>query len=72
MRATLGGYFINNFNLFGRTWQVNLQAVAEDRRDISDLKDIYIRNAKGTMVPLQSIASVRFVTGPQVVTRYNN
>jgi hydrophobe/amphiphile efflux-1 (HAE1) family protein len=72
LQATLGGYFINNFNLFGRTWQVNLQAEAKDRRDISDLKGIYIRNGKGTMVPLQSIVSVRFVTGPQVVTRYNN
>jgi HAE1 family hydrophobic/amphiphilic exporter-1 len=72
LQATLGGYFINNFNLFARTWQVNLQAVAEDRRDISDLKDIHIRNGKGTMVPLQSITSVRIVTGPQVVTRYNN
>jgi hydrophobe/amphiphile efflux-1 (HAE1) family protein len=72
LQATLGGYFINNFNLFGRTWQVNLQAEAADRRDISDLWDIFIRNAKGTMVPLQSIASARIETGPQVVTRYNN
>jgi HAE1 family hydrophobic/amphiphilic exporter-1 len=72
LQATLGGYFINNFNLFGRTWQVNLQAIAEDRRDISDLNDIFIRNKSGTMVPLQSIASVRTVIGPQVVTRYNN
>jgi multidrug efflux pump subunit AcrB len=72
LQATLGGYFINNFNLFGRTWQVNLQAEAVDRRDIPDLWQIYVRNATGTMVPLQSIASARFVTGPQVVTRYNN
>ena len=72
LQATLGGYFINNFNLFGRTWQVNLQAEAADRRDIADLWDIFIRNAKGTMVPLQSIASARIETGPQVVTRYNN
>jgi hydrophobe/amphiphile efflux-1 (HAE1) family protein len=72
LQATLGGYFINNFNLFGRTWQVNLQAEAQDRRDVSALWNIYIRNAQGTMVPLQSIASVRTVTGPQVITRYNN
>jgi len=71
-RRHLGGYFINNFNLFGRTWQVNLQAEAADRRDIADLWDIFMRNAKGTMVPLQSIASARIETGPQVVTRYNN
>jgi HAE1 family hydrophobic/amphiphilic exporter-1 len=72
LQTTLGGYFINNFNLFGRTWQVNLQAEAADRRDISALWKIYIRNSKGEMVPLQSIASARTVTGPQVITRYNN
>lgn len=72
LQATLGGYFINNFNLFGRTWQVNLQAEAADRRDLTAFQDIFIRNAKGTMVPLQAIATVRIVTGPQVLTRYNN
>ena len=72
LQTTLGGYFINNFNLFGRTWQVNLQAEATDRRDISSLWKNYIRNSKGEMVPLQSIASARTVTGPQVITRYNN
>src|SRR5574337_288033 len=72
LQATLGGYFINNFNLFGRTWQVNLQAEAADRRDVPALWRIFIRNSKGTMVPLQSIASARIITGPQVITRYNN
>lgn len=72
LQATLGGAFINNFNLFGRTWQVNLQAEAQDRRDVSALWKIYIRNAKGDMVPLQSIATARTITGPQVITRYNN
>jgi len=72
LQATLGGFFINNFNLFGRTWQVNLQGEAENRRDNSAFWNIYIRNAQGTMVPLQSIAALRTVTGPQVLTRYNN
>jgi hydrophobe/amphiphile efflux-1 (HAE1) family protein len=72
LQAALGSYFINNFNLFGRTWQVNLEAEAASRRDASDLWNIYIRNAKGIMVPLQSIASLRIITGPQVITRYNN
>ena len=65
-------HFINYFNLFGRTWQVNLEGEAAKRRDVSDLWNVYVRNAKGTMVPLQSIASLRIVTGPQVITRYNN
>jgi hydrophobe/amphiphile efflux-1 (HAE1) family protein len=72
LQATLGSYYVNNFNLFGRTWQVNLEGEAANRRDISDLWQIYIRNSKGTMVPLQAIASLRTVTGPPVITRYNN
>src|SRR6516164_5754508 len=72
LQATLGSYYVNNFNLFGRTWQVNLEGEARNRRDLPDLWQIYIRNSKGAMVPLQSIASLRIVTGPQVITRYNN
>src|SRR5262249_22454971 len=72
LQAALGSYYINNFNLFGRTWQVNLQAEAANRRDVPDLWRIYIRHSKGSMVPLQAIASLRTVIGPQVITRYNN
>ena len=72
LQATLGGYFVNNFNQFGRTWQVNLQAGAKDRSDMAALWKINIRSSKGNMVPLRSIATLRNVTGPQVITRYNN
>ncbi len=72
LQATLGGEYVNNFNLYGRTWQVNLQAEAADRNDIPAIWRIYVRNKAGDMVPLRSIASLRFVTGPQVITRYNN
>ena len=66
------GIYVNNFNLFGRTWQVNVQGDASDRRDIPDIWQIYVRNTGGEMVPIRSIASLRIVTGPQVITRYNN
>jgi hydrophobe/amphiphile efflux-1 (HAE1) family protein len=72
LQATLGGIYINNFNLFGRTWQVNVQGEAADRGDIPDIWQIYVRNKTGEMVPIRSIASVKIVTGPQVITRYNN
>jgi multidrug efflux pump len=72
LQATLGGIFINNFNLFGRVWQVNIEGEAADRNDISSLWQIYIRNKFGQTVPLRSIASARVVVGPQVITRYNN
>ncbi|MGE5150784.1 MAG: efflux RND transporter permease subunit, partial [Rhodospirillaceae bacterium] len=72
LQSTLGGFFVNNFNLYGRTWQVNIQGEANDRRRIEDIFQIQIRNRQGEMVPLRSIADLRFVLGPQVITRYNN
>jgi hydrophobe/amphiphile efflux-1 (HAE1) family protein len=72
LQATLGGVYVNNFNLYGRTWQVNVQGDASDRSDISDIWRIYVRNRDGQMVPMRSIAGIKIVTGPQVITRYNN
>jgi multidrug efflux pump subunit AcrB len=72
LQATLGSVYVNNFNLYGRTWQVNVQAEASDRSDVSDIWRIYVRNSAGQMVPIRSIAGIKIVTGPQVMTRYNN
>ena len=72
LQATLGGIYINDFNLFGRIWQVNLQGEAADRLDLSSIWQIYVRNRSGTMVPLRSIADARIVLGPQTISRYNN
>ena len=72
LQTTLGGFFVNNFNLFGRVWQVNIQGEAAGRRDVPSLWQIYIRNKFGTDVPLRSIADARIAVGPQVITRYNN
>ncbi len=72
LQATLGGYYVNDFNLFGRTWQVNIEGETRDRSDIPALYRIFIRNAQGTEVPLRSIADIRVVLGPQVISRYNN
>src|SRR6266403_2192361 len=72
LQSTLGGLFINNFNLFGRTWQVNIAGEAKNRRDLDDIWQIHVRSKNGEMVPMRSIANIRFVVGPQVITRYNN
>ena len=72
LQATLGGIYVNDFNLFGRTWQVNIQGEAADRTDIPAIWRIYVRNKQGTMVPLRSIADARIVLGPQTISRYNN
>ncbi len=72
LQATLGGFYVNDFNLFGRTWQVNLQAEAADRDDIDDIWRIHVRNARGEMVPLRAVAEVQPRVGPQTIFRYNN
>ena len=72
LQATLGGIYVNDFNLFGRVWQVNIEGEAYDRSNVEDLWKIYIRNRTGQVVPLRSIAEMRIVLGPQVITRYNN
>ena len=72
LQATLGGIYVNNFNLYGRTWQVNIEGEPNDRNDVNSIWKIFVRNDQGQMVPLRSIASLHVVTGPQVITRYNN
>ena len=72
LQATLGGVYVNDFNLFGRTWQVIIEGEAYDRSDVSPIYRIEIRNRTGTMVPLRSIADARIVLGPQTISRYNN
>jgi hydrophobic/amphiphilic exporter-1 (mainly G- bacteria), HAE1 family len=72
LQSTLGGFYVNDFNLYGRVWQVNIQGEAVDRNDIASINQIYVRNQQGEMVPLRSVATVRTAVGPQVISRYNN
>jgi multidrug efflux pump len=71
LQAYLGSYYVNDFNRFGRTWQVNIQADARFRADAETVKQLKVRNADGDMVPLGSVADVRESYGPVQVTRYN-
>ncbi len=72
LQAALGGFYINDMNLYGRTWQVILQAEAADRADMTAFDRIYVRDKTGDMIPLKSVASLRYVVGPQVISRFNN
>ena len=71
LQATLGGFYVNDFNLFGRTWQVNVQAEGPFRNAIDDIYRIYVRGSGGAMVPIRALAQARLVQGPQAVIRYN-
>src|SRR6202008_1809209 len=72
LQATLGGIYVNNLTRLRGTWQGNVEGEAANRGKIRDIWQIYVRNSGGQMVPIRSIASLRIVTGPQVITRYNN
>ncbi|MCV6585564.1 MAG: efflux RND transporter permease subunit [Marinibacterium sp.] len=72
LQANLGGYYVNDINLFGRTWQVNLQAEQAFRDSASDISRIHVRNAAGEMVPVRAVANADLVLGPQSLVRYNN
>ncbi len=71
LQAYLGSYYVNDFNRFGRTWQVNVQADAPFRMDAETVKQLKVRNADGDMVPLGAVAEVRDSAGPVQITRYN-
>jgi multidrug efflux pump subunit AcrB len=71
LQVYLGSLYVNDFNRFGRTWQVNIQADPQYRKQAEDLKQFKVRNSAGTMVPLASIASTRGISGPVMIYRYN-
>ncbi len=68
----LGSTYVNDFNMLGRTFRVTAQAEASARDDLSDVGRLQVRSASGQMVPLSSVATFRYGSGPVQVTRYNN
>ncbi|HEV8605464.1 MAG TPA: efflux RND transporter permease subunit [Tepidisphaeraceae bacterium] len=71
LQAYLGSFYVNDFNRFGRTWQVNVQADAPFRLDAETVRQLKVRNADGDVVPLGAVAEVRDSAGPVQITRYN-
>ena len=71
LQIYLGSYYVNNFNEFGRTWQVNVQADQKFRNKVGDIKQLQVRNKQNQMVRLGTILDVRDTMGPVMVMRYN-
>ncbi len=72
LNANIGSLYINQFNRFGRIWQVNIQAEGEFRKDVDNLKLLQVRNSQGKMVPLGALVTIRYDSGPSFMMRYNN
>jgi HAE1 family hydrophobic/amphiphilic exporter-1 len=69
--AFLGGYYVNDFNRFGRLYKAYIQAEPEYRLDESKIHNFFVKNAEGTMVPLSALVTVRDINGPEFTNRFN-
>ncbi|MCC7485003.1 MAG: multidrug efflux RND transporter permease subunit [Burkholderiales bacterium] len=72
LAATLGTYYVNDFNKYGRTWQVLMSAEPGYRKRPDDVGAVYVRSSEGRMVPLASLAKVSYSSGPDSLDRFNN
>jgi HAE1 family hydrophobic/amphiphilic exporter-1 len=71
LQAYLGSAYVNDFNAFGRTWQVKVQADHRFRVQPDDIRQLHVRDAKGQMVPVGTLVRVDRILGPQTILRYN-
>ncbi|MEO8163792.1 MAG: multidrug efflux RND transporter permease subunit [Betaproteobacteria bacterium] len=72
LSATLGSYYVNDFNKFGRTWQVLMSAEPGYRNKPDSVGELYVRSDKGAMVPIKALAKVSYSSGPDSLDRFNN
>ncbi|MBO9489529.1 multidrug efflux RND transporter permease subunit [Endozoicomonas sp. G2_1] len=72
LAGTLGSYYLNDFNKFGRTWQVLMSAEPEFRMKPEDIARIYVKSNSGEMVPISAFADISYISGPDSLDRYNN
>ncbi|MGH6610655.1 MAG: efflux RND transporter permease subunit, partial [Burkholderiaceae bacterium] len=72
LSATLGSYYVNDFNKYGRTWQVLMSAEPGYRSRPEDIGAVWVRSQRNEMVPLRSVANVQYTSGPDSLDRYNN
>ncbi|TIL69921.1 efflux RND transporter permease subunit [Mesorhizobium sp.] len=72
LQIYLGSLYVNDFNLFGRTFRVTIQADKDARAGAADISRLYVRNASGGMVPLSTLGKLVPIVGPETVPHYNN
>ncbi len=72
LSATMGAYYVNDFNKYGRTWQVLLSSEPEFRKKPDDITGVYVRSNTGAMIPLSALVTVKYTSGPDSLDRFNN
>src|SRR5213595_4007613 len=71
LQTFMGGFFVNYFNRFGRTWQVYIEAEGDYRTEAKNVGQFFVRNSNGDPVPLDAISSIKNIAGPEFTLRYN-
>jgi hydrophobe/amphiphile efflux-1 (HAE1) family protein len=72
LSSTLGSYYVNDFNKYGRAWQVLMSAEPGYRKRPDDIGQMWVRSSTGEMVPVSALARVRYSSGPETLDRFNN
>ena len=72
LQSTMASAYVNDFNLFGRSWQVRMTAAPEFRATINDITRVHVRSNTGEMVPIAAVARAEYIVGPMQMQRYNN
>lgn len=71
LQAYVGSMYVSNFNLYGKQFRVMVQAAPEYRKSLSDLSGLYVQTSDGSMAPITEFISIKDVTGPQSLSRFN-
>ena len=71
MQSTFGQHYVNDFNLYGKTYQVNIQAQSEFRESPEDLSRIFVKSSNGDLIPISTLVSFERVIGADIVDRFN-
>ena len=71
LQATFGHTYVNDFNLFGRTYHVNLQADTNYREGLNSYDNVFVKSSSGSLIPISSIVDIKRVVGPSVIQRFN-
>lgn len=71
IQATFGNTYANDFNLFGRTYHVNVQSESTFREGVENYNDVFVKSSEGTLVPISSLATIKRVVGPSVIQKFN-
>ena len=71
LQSTFGTYYVNDFNLYGRTFHVNMQSDENFRKNLKSYNDVFVKSRTGKLIPVSSLVSIKRIVGPDVVQRFN-